>query len=318
MPTIELYDEDGVVEDTYWGAIIALPATNLASTGFTTNWESVTDADGYYLDISTDASFSTFVTGYENLDVSNVTSYAVLVTLADGPYYYRISAYRDTLTSDESNTIEVSLTTVKYGALYNWYAATNARNITSAGWHISTYAQATTLITYLGGNAVAGGKLKEAGLIFWATPNTGATNETNFNMRGGGTRSGINGAFGSLRSNGGIIINNDLGGQYNFMLFSKDNAQAIEGASAVYRTGESIRPLKDSTTLSDGESGTYTGNDGKVYRTICIGTQEWLADNLAETKYGDGSDIPIVTDNAAWAALATGAMCYYNNDENYA
>ena len=67
-------------------------------------------------------------------------------------------------------------------------------------------------------------------------------------------------------------------------------------------------------SLTHGQTATYTGNDGKIYRTICIGTQEWVADNLVETKYRDDTDIPIVTENATWAALATGAMCYYNND----
>ena len=80
--------------------------------------------------------------------------------------------------------------------------------------------------------------------------------------------------------------------------------------------GSPIRLIKISTTLSDGEEGIYTGNDGKIYRTICIGTQEWLADNLAETKYRNGDTIPEVTDNSAWAALTTGAMCVYNNDHN--
>ena len=77
--------------------------------------------------------------------------------------------------------------------------------------------------------------------------------------------------------------------------------------------GASIRLIKDSTTLSHGQTGTYTGNDGRVYQTICIGTQEWLSENLMETKYRNGDAIPEVTDNTAWAALATGARCAYNN-----
>jgi uncharacterized protein (TIGR02145 family) len=79
-----------------------------------------------------------------------------------------------------------------------------------------------------------------------------------------------------------------------------------------------VRLVKDTTTLSDGETGTYTGNDGKVYRTICIGTQEWLADNLAETKYRNNDSIPEVTDNTAWAGLSTGARCSYDNDPSNA
>jgi len=70
----------------------------------------------------------------------------------------------------------------------------------------------------------------------------------------------------------------------------------------------------DSTTLTDGQTGTYTGNDGKIYPTVCIGTQEWVACNIAETKYRDGSNIPEVTDNATWAALTTGALCAYENN----
>jgi len=78
--------------------------------------------------------------------------------------------------------------------------------------------------------------------------------------------------------------------------------------------GLALRPLKDSTTLTHGQTGIYTGNDGKVYRTICIGTQEWLACNLAETKYRNLDDIPEVTDNDDWVALTTGALCAYDND----
>jgi uncharacterized protein (TIGR02145 family) len=55
----------------------------------------------------------------------------------------------------------------------------------------------TTLTTYLGGEAVAGGKMKEAGLAHWITPNTGATNESGFAGLPGGFRLS-DGAFGSI------------------------------------------------------------------------------------------------------------------------
>lgn len=86
--------------------------------------------------------------------------------------------------------------------------------------------------------------------------------------------------------------------------------------NAIFITGVGIRPCKLLTELKHGETGTYVGNDSKVYRTICIGNIEWLADNLAETKCRNGDLIPEVTDNAAWAALTTGALCAYNNDWN--
>jgi len=77
-----------------------------------------------------------------------------------------------------------------YGALYNWYTV-NTGNLCPSGWHIPTDTEWTTLITFLGGENVAGGKLKEAGFANWQTPNTGATNETGFTARPGGGRGSV-------------------------------------------------------------------------------------------------------------------------------
>ena len=48
-----------------------------------------------------------------------------------------------------------------YGALYNWYTVTDLRGLCPAGWHVPTDAEWTTLTSYLGGESVAGGKMKE-------------------------------------------------------------------------------------------------------------------------------------------------------------
>ncbi len=81
-----------------------------------------------------------------------------------------------------------------YGRLYNWYAATDARGICPTGWHVPSDAEWTTLVNYFGGDSVAGGKLKEAGTTHWASPNTGATNESGFTAFPGGYRQS-NGSF---------------------------------------------------------------------------------------------------------------------------
>ena len=59
-----------------------------------------------------------------------------------------------------------------------------------------------------------------------------------------------------------------------------------------------------------------TGNDGKVYKTVKIGDQWWIAENLRETEYRSGDKIQEVTDNSAWRSLSSGARCVYENDEN--
>ncbi len=79
-----------------------------------------------------------------------------------------------------------------YGPLYNWYTV-NTGKLCPAGWHVPTDTEWTTLSDYLGGTAVAGGKLKATGTIqdgdgLWFSPNNGATNETGFAALPGGHR----------------------------------------------------------------------------------------------------------------------------------
>jgi uncharacterized protein (TIGR02145 family) len=75
-----------------------------------------------------------------------------------------------------------------YGKLYNWYAAVDARNLCPAGWHVPTDAEWTTLGNYLGGDAIAGGKMKSTGTQYWQSPNTAADNSSGFSGLPGGYR----------------------------------------------------------------------------------------------------------------------------------
>jgi uncharacterized protein (TIGR02145 family) len=92
-----------------------------------------------------------------------------------------------------------------YGALYNWYAVDSAsnggKNVCPVGWHVPSYVEWSTLTTYMGGDSVAGGKLKETGTAHWLYPNTGATNETGFTAFPGGLRSD-DGSFNLIGSEG--------------------------------------------------------------------------------------------------------------------
>ena len=205
-------------------------------------------------------------------------------------------------------------TLIKYGLLYNWYAATDVRNICSAGWHIPTQAE-FNILKATESNLAA--PFRETGTLYWNSPNNLSTNSTKFNARAGGWRnSGADGLFADILSqaNWWTSTDNGMGNASTNWVDEQSVSPSFSFGQSPYGHGFSIRPVKDSTILTHGQTGTYTGNDGKVYRTICIGTQEWLADNLAETKFRTGEDIPEVTDNAAWAALTTAGMCAYNND----
>lgn len=78
-----------------------------------------------------------------------------------------------------------------YGKLYNWYAASSGI-LAPTGWHVANNSDWNLLISTLGGEGIAGGKLKSLNL--WSNPNDGATNETGFAGIPNGARYG-DGAF---------------------------------------------------------------------------------------------------------------------------
>lgn len=85
-----------------------------------------------------------------------------------------------------------------YGKLYNWYAVNDSRGLAPQGWHIPSDAEWTTLSTTLGGESVAGGKMKTTGTSRWASPNTGATNECGFSGLPGSHRASSSGTFSNV------------------------------------------------------------------------------------------------------------------------
>jgi uncharacterized protein (TIGR02145 family) len=60
-------------------------------------------------------------------------------------------------------------------------------------------------------------------------------------------------------------------------------------------------------------SGVMTDIDGNIYQTLVIGNQEWSLSNLRVTHLNDGTLIPNVTDQSAWAQLTTPGYCFFNN-----
>jgi uncharacterized protein (TIGR02145 family) len=68
------------------------------------------------------------------------------------------------------------------------------------------------------------------------------------------------------------------------------------------------------TKPTSGYGSNITDVEGNSYKTVYIGTQQWMAENLKVSRYNDGTAIPKITDNNQWQNNTTGAWAYYNND----
>jgi len=114
-------------------------------------------------------------------------------TYSDAISYYYVYGYDGTNVNDAKATANYST----YGVLYNWPAAmagsassstnpSGVQGVCPTGWHLPSDAEWAELINYLGGESVAGSKLKETGTNHWEISDEGATNETGFTALPGG------------------------------------------------------------------------------------------------------------------------------------
>ena len=169
---------------------------------------------------------------------------------AAGSYYY-VYGYDGTNVADAKATDNYAT----YGVLYNWTAAMDGeassttnpsgiQGVCPAGWHLPSDAEWTVLTDYLGGTSIAGGKLKETGTTHWASPNTGATNETGFTALPGGYRV-YYGSFDSIGLNGywwSATESNASNAWFRTMNYNYSNVFRLYGNK---EGGFSVRCLRD-------------------------------------------------------------------------
>lgn len=129
-----------------------------------------------------------------------------------------------------------------YGRLYNWNAA-----MVSAppGWHLPSVEEFINLNKFLGGDAVAGGKLKEAGTAHWQTPNTGADNSSGFTALAAGYRS-VSTAFSDMGLLGSWWSSTEFStlGAYALRI-NYDSAYSNPGTQPAKGVGDSVRCVKN-------------------------------------------------------------------------
>ena len=130
-----------------------------------------------------------------------------------------------------------------YGVLYQWEAAKKA---CPDGWHLPTDAEWTTLTDYLGGDTIAGGKMKEIGTTHWNSPNTGADNSSGFSALPGGDRIDYDGYFDYFGTDGiwwcATELNNNSA-YYRCLDFDTAGVYRYEDNNKLF--GFSVRCVKD-------------------------------------------------------------------------
>jgi len=202
------------------------------------------------------------------------------------------------------------------GYLYNFWAVSDA-NFAPTDWKVPTKTELETLLTYLdatfdsgtGLADVAGRYLKEAGTVHWDATND-ADNSSGFTAFGSGLRTNL-GAFFFLRTDMDFWTSTESDATNSFMLTGQQTSD-MQLYANLKKQGNSVRLIKDDSI----DPGTMTDYEGRVYDTITIGTQIWIKQNWACSKLNNGTDLTLVTDNSAWAALTTEGYCYPNGDIN--
>lgn len=163
--------------------------------------------------------------------IPNVTDSKTWGTLSTPAYCW----YNNDVSSGKQN----------YGALYNWFAV-NTGNLCPTGWHVPSEKEWLTLADYLDGETIAGGKLKEIGLIHWKEENVGASNDFGFTALPGGYRTGL--SSGSFRANGYLgywwasTENDSIGARARLMTY---DASDIFRGTGLKKNGYSVRCIKD-------------------------------------------------------------------------
>lgn len=128
----------------------------------------IKDIDG---NVYTSVTIGTQVWMVENLKVTRYRNGDAISNRTNADDFY------DTSSGAYSNDYEG---TNKNGRLYNWYAVADPRKLAPEGWHIPSQEEWATLLDFLGGESVAGSKMKQVGASQWCTPNADATNSSGF------------------------------------------------------------------------------------------------------------------------------------------
>jgi uncharacterized protein (TIGR02145 family) len=205
----------------------------------------VTDASG---NIYPTISIGTQVWMAENLRTTKYRDGSGIVQVFDNTQWQNGRDLKSPMMGWYNNDQGVN-TTNKFGALYNWYAinpATNGnKNVCPTGWHIPTDAEWATLTNFLGGELVAGGKMKTTGTQYWKSPNAGASNSSGFSALPSGFRDLLSGEYFEAGSTCFWWSSTASGNYAAYSRFLNYNISSANSFIASQEFGYSVRCVRD-------------------------------------------------------------------------
>jgi uncharacterized protein (TIGR02145 family) len=178
----------------------------------------------------------------ENLKVTKYSDGTVIPNVTDN------TEWQDNTTGAWAYYENDAANNAKYGKLYNSYAVSKTsngnKNVCPTGWHVPTDAEWTVLTDYLGGESVAGGKMKEAGTASWYSANTNATNTSLFTGLPGGIRDG-NGNYDYIGYSGNWWSSTEYNTDIAWYRLLYDNKGDADRSCFIKEFGLSVRCLRD-------------------------------------------------------------------------
>lgn len=194
----------------------------------------LTDIDGNVYDI---IKIGTQTWMLENLKVTHYNDGSTIPNVADSALWANTSTGAYCFYNNDSANNSI------YGKLYNWYAISTGK-LAPAGWHVATDAEWTTLTTFLGGDSIAGNKMK-ATTLWTSFSGIANTNSSGFTGLPGGLRSSFNSKFYSLGRIAYFWSSTEYTSLIAWSRFLDYSTSAATKDNSGKKDGNSVRCVKD-------------------------------------------------------------------------
>lgn len=223
-----------------------------------------------------------------------------------------------------------------YGKLYNWFAASDARNICPCGWRVPTESEWRGLINLFGGSRETFNAVKSNHDGFWKYPDSVETGWSGFEALAGGYRN-LDGTYshfgemGSWWSQDEGTSDRSTGARASIWFIPEYDNRSFQIGYGSKTLGHSVRCIKDESGAQKATNkaanfreryeirngGGATDAAGNRYQTLIIDKLEWFVQNLRTRVYSNGEPIPDLADAEDWRDATSGALSSYENNSSH-